>query len=461
MAYITKQTGKYTARIRLKVGEAYESGFETKREARAWAEETEALMANQQGPMKGLGPRKTTLGAALWAYAHDAMVNQKGCLQALCKVNKYLRAAGLPTLRATLVQGGLTFAPHGKGHAQQGQGEVASTLFTLQEDAVKPVFQAPRQAAFAQRADANQLRDAGPQAVRERLSRMLVADIRGFHIAELLKAMAAPEAGYAGATQRQEIAILSSFFGYAKKTWSWPLGENPTLAVNWPTGNMRDRVLSKEEGERLAAVLEAHKNIELKVFVLLALETTMRKSELLHTARWGDVIRSDDGDVLRLVVDKTGQRDVPLTPFALELLKLLPQGEAHEGIFSMTDSALGAAWRRVCKAADIKDFCVHDARHSGATNFSKFLNIFELQKVTGHKSLASLRRYINLKAQDVAMTLRTLPGPTVAQSLYRSSAAVEVKPQQNLPLLTQAKPETEVAGSIVISFAQQRALRRA
>jgi hypothetical protein len=163
MATYGKQSGKHFARIRLGSYHDFKCGFDTKTEAKEWAEKQEGLYANRQGTMRGMGPKKTMLAVALRDYAYDVLVTQKGCVQALCRVNKYIHAARLPVLRATLVQSGRTFETDSQGKPQAGKQKIKPALFALEEVAPVPVFQAPQQAAFAQRATDNAARDAGPQ----------------------------------------------------------------------------------------------------------------------------------------------------------------------------------------------------------------------------------------------------------------------------------------------------------
>ena len=466
MATYGKQSGKHFARIRLANYKDFKGGFDTKTDAKEWVKEQETLFATTQGSMRGMGPRKTMLGVALRDYAYCELVHQKGCVQALCRVNKYLSAAGLPVLRAKRIQGGRTFVADDEGTPKADKQEIKPTLFELEEIATEPVFQAPRQSAFARRASDNLARDSGPQAVRERLARMRVSDIRGFHLSDLLKATKAPGANYAGATRRQEIAILSSFFAYARKNWAWPLLENPALAVKWPEGNKRDRVLDKEEGLRLAAALAKCQNKEVATFILVAIETAMRKGEMLATACWCDIDRNgEDGYVLKLVVAKSDSREVPLTPFALKLLDELPKRQPHDRIFTMTEGALDSAWKRICAVACIEDLHIHDLRHTAATMYAELLNgnIFELQKITGHKTLESLKRYINPKTRDVAKRLQNLPATTISQALR---VEMEVAPKVvKRPDVLAKKQGSGAAMTAVMynfeAFAKARAERQA
>ncbi|NMM06950.1 site-specific integrase [Polaromonas sp.] len=460
-----KKTGKHFARIRLAGHEAYKCGFDHRTDAKEWANIQEGLYKNaSRGTMKGMGPQKTMLGVALRDYAYDVLVTQKGCVQALCRVNKYLRAAGLPVLRATLVRGGRTFGTDDAGTPQASKQKIEQTLYKLEEVSSTPVFQAPQQAAFAQRSSDNAARDAAPQAVREDLARMPVSDIRGFNLTKVMTAML--ESAYAGATRRQEIAILSGFFEHAMKNWNWPLAANPALAVKWPTGDKRDRVLSKEEAKRLGVALANCRNKPFQIFLLFAMETAMRRGEMLWTACWCDIDRNqEDGDVLKLFDAKKGSREVPLTPFALQLLGELPQGAPHERIFPMTESALSCAWSRVCEVAAIVDLHIHDLRHTAATMFADLFNgdIFTLQQVTGIKSLEILRIYVNPKSRDVSKRMRNLPGATIAQGLHQeiSAAPMPVKRHRVVP---ESASNAAVGTCVVYSsqaFAEARARRRA
>ena len=95
MAYYRKFKSGWTARVRVTGhAEEFESGFRTKKLASEWADPIETRLRNVHG-VKGQGPSKTSLAVALRDYAHAVTATQGGCVQALCKINKYLRAAGL------------------------------------------------------------------------------------------------------------------------------------------------------------------------------------------------------------------------------------------------------------------------------------------------------------------------------------------------------------------------------
>jgi integrase len=65
-----------------------------------------------------------------------------------------------------------------------------------------------------------------------------------------------------------------------------------------------------------------------------------------------------------------------------------------------------AAFKRALKKTDIVDFHFHDLRHTAITAMAEKLpNLMELSAVTGHKSLAMLKRYYHPDVEDLAKKL--------------------------------------------------------
>lgn len=360
MATICKQAGKWCARIRVTGHPHYSKcTFRTKAAAKEWADGEEAKLRNSGAPL-GLGPTKTSLATGLLSYAHGVTAYQAGCQQALCKINKYLRAGGLSPLRAKKVAGGREFGLGKDGLPDENQQMVTQARFELTEEPVRQVFTRPQQAGFAMRQGENEKLDEIVQPyrvilARKPVSRLVPADFDG-----LVHKMR--EAGYAENTIRQELAIISGFFTHAMKKWNWPMTKNPALAADWPDQVSRDRILELEETERLVGALARSKHTRFSAFVLFALETAMRKEECLWTSCWCDV--DFEHCVLKLPHAKNGRRKVPLSPAAVDILKELPRGKPTERIFGLTDNAAASAWRRLCEDANIVGLHMHDLKHS-------------------------------------------------------------------------------------------------
>jgi hypothetical protein len=93
---------------------------------------------------------------------------------------------------------------------------------------------------------------------------------------------------------------------------------------------------------------------------------------------------------------------VPLSPSALDALKALVPGEQDQPIVGITYEALKASMRRALERAGIQDFHLHDLRHTAATRMAlETGNVFLVKALTGHKNMAMVNRYVNVKATDV------------------------------------------------------------
>ena len=75
-------------------------------------------------------------------------------------------------------------------------------------------------------------------------------------------------------------------------------------------------------------------------------------------------------------------------------------------VFPITNCSLSAAIERARTKANIDDFHFHDLRHMAITRLAEKLpNLIELSSVTGHRSLAMLKRYYHPRAEDIARKL--------------------------------------------------------
>lgn len=400
-----KKSAVWSARVRLNGQDRYRSGFKSKREAQQWAREAEVECSRLDRRVKGLGPDRTTLALALRDYAREFVVQQKGASQAVTRINAYMVHAGLPRLKATALSGPRSL-----------QAKKGAVLFALSEVAdAKPL---PR--TFAEHREKRLAKRANTLDLRRKLATMPVSWIAPHHLNDLKVAMATD--GYSDSTIRQEIALLSAFFNRAIRAWRWKSLENPADDVDWPVpDNKRKRVLSLEEQERLAEGLRAQNPLAAPL-VWFAIQTAMRRGELLYETTWSQV--DWDERILNLRDSKGGSREVPLTREAVAVLESMPRGQPEERIFSLTEEALAGAWQRACKRAGIENLRIQDLRHTAATRHAARLNgnIFLLQLVTGHKTLSMLSRYVNPTARDVVKAFDATDGASSVAAAPRGLA---------------------------------------
>ena len=209
----------------------------------------------------------------------------------------------------------------------------------------------------------------------------------------------------AAGTVIRNLAYISSVINHARREWGVTV-VNPIPLVRKPTAPKgRDRLLSDDELARLLRALEptGRRNPWMKPLVQLALETAMRRGELL-SLRWSDIDLS--GRTATLWQTKNGdKRVVPLSSRAIAVLQSMPRNIGGV-VFPINGFTVSAAFDRALDRAGIRDFHFHDLRHMAVTELSKRLpNLIELAAVSGHRSLKMLQRYYHPKATDLALKL--------------------------------------------------------
>ncbi len=203
----------------------------------------------------------------------------------------------------------------------------------------------------------------------------------------------------------RELAYLSSIINHGRREWGIHI-QNPVQHVRKPkspTG--RTRKLSSDEKTKLLQALEPHgrQNIWTKPAVQLALETAMRRSELLNL-RWENIDLARQNALLPDTKNGT-PRTVPLSSSAVQILRSLPRNISGF-VLPVKYFTLDAAFKRAIQRAGLVNFHFHDLRHTAITAMAERLpNLIELSAVTGHKSLAMLKRYYHPDVAELAKKL--------------------------------------------------------
>ena len=242
--------------------------------------------------------------------------------------------------------------------------------------------------------------------MRRRLDKISAADIRQWRDDRLKEV--------SGASVAREMKLISSVFTKAKKLWDSPIGVNPCFAVEKPHKSdvRRNRRPTTKELEAIIKATGIEEGLAPKLArhytgwcVLLAVETAMRLGEMA-SIKVGDFHEEDR--YVQLNDTKNGEsRSVPLSNRALEIMKLLCIGtRKDDDLVSVKGETIGVRFREVCKSIGIEDLHFHDTRHEATTRLSKKLsNVLELSAVTGHKTLANLKRYYNPTPAELAAKL--------------------------------------------------------
>lgn len=251
---------------------------------------------------------------------------------------------------------------------------------------------------------------------------------------------------YKPATVLRRLAVLSHLFNIARKEWGMESLSNPVELVRKPQpNNARTRRIvvyapipsanniAEADAERrtddseLDRVIEASESPQLPSIMRLAVETAMRRGEIVGL-KWEnvDLVKR----VAHLPATKNGSsRDVPLSSLAIDVLMGL-QARKRNGepgpkglVFSIRSDAVTRAFERAVararklyldqcqvknKAVDPKfltDLRFHDLRHEATSRLASIFPLHELTKITGHKDPRMLMRYYHPRAEDLAKKL--------------------------------------------------------
>jgi integrase len=207
------------------------------------------------------------------------------------------------------------------------------------------------------------------------------------------------------ATVNRYLALLHHIFETARTQWGYQTLVNPVTDVKRHREREgRDRRISRDEYTQIVRYASYRlRNPYWVHFFRFAIRCPQRKSELLERT-WADV----DWKECRLRVSngKTGARYAPLLPGAIKTLRQMKaqfNPRVTDKIFPMSTNASDLIWKQIKKDLVIIDLHWHDLRHEGCSQASILLgfDIAMLQKVSGHKSISQLLRYVNNSMRDV------------------------------------------------------------
>ncbi len=182
--------------------------------------------------------------------------------------------------------------------------------------------------------------------------------------------------------------------------------DDPCRSIPMNPKKKRERFLTDAEFTRLGQVLDEVSGNGSQVSagaittIRLLMLTGCRKTEIM-TLRWEHV--DLDRAEIRIVNGKTGDRTVPLSPSAVEVLKALPREPDNPWVVPGTHMAdIDGAWQSIRARAGLHDMRIHDIRHSFA---SRALALGEglpiIGRLLGHRRIETTARYAHLARDSV------------------------------------------------------------
>src|SRR5262249_5670681 len=233
------------------------------------------------------------------------------------------------------------------------------------------------------------------------------------------------------ASINRPLALLRHLLRLAHEEWE-VLTVVPRIRLEKePEG--RIRWLEPDEETRLMAACAQSRNKQLGKIVTVALESGLRKGELLELT-WDRVDLSRG--VIRLELTKSSRRrEVPMRQAVYNILAGLP-GEREGRVWLARD--IRTAFENAVEEAKLDDFHFHDCRHHFASWFvMRGGSLQALKEILGHATLAMTMRYAHLAPDhlrsEVAKTERRAePASRLAQDSTQEAVELVGVSQKSL-----------------------------
>lgn len=167
-------------------------------------------------------------------------------------------------------------------------------------------------------------------------------------------------------------------------------------------GGKRERRPTEDELRRVLHRLTEHRGLVYAEAVAFSAVSAMRRGEVCELRRADIDEATKVVEVLRKHPRKGKVLErVPLLGEAWDIVKRQPDSEDGR-IFPIHPGTLSKYFTEACRFLSIPDLHLHDMRHEGTSRlFEEGYQIHEAALVTGHKDWRNLKRYTNLKPEDL------------------------------------------------------------
>jgi integrase len=239
---------------------------------------------------------------------------------------------------------------------------------------------------------------------------------------------AAVERRLTAAAVNRPLALLRHLLRLAHEEWE-TIDNVPRIRLEKePQGRLR--WLTQQEITRLLDACTKSKNKELRPAVIVALNTGLRRGELLGLT-WERVDLSRG--VIRLELTKSGRRrEVPMNDDSYRaLVGLGPKGDGR--VFKT--HYIQTAYNNAVEAAELDDVNFLTLRHTFASwAVMRGVTLKELQELLGHASLTMTMRYAHLAPEHLRTAVSRLEGLASPQPASVSAQASAQEPVETVGL---------------------------
>ena len=215
-------------------------------------------------------------------------------------------------------------------------------------------------------------------------------------------------------TINRELSVLSHLFNKAIE-WGW-ITARPAKIRRFQEGQGRITYLTVDQVRTLIECAKQDQNPQIYPFIVIGLETSMRKMEILR-------IRREHVDINRHIIfipkAKAGMREQPITNHLADFLEnyinalpkgtpwLFPSVAAEEG----HTTEVRKPFCRVVAAAglDPKEVVRHTLRHTAITHLVQAgVDLPTVKRISGHKTLIMVERYAHQNGEHIQAAMDKL-----------------------------------------------------
>ncbi|MCX7012122.1 MAG: site-specific integrase [Candidatus Sumerlaeota bacterium] len=330
----------------------------------------------------------------------------------------------------------LLAAQHGTDYSEAKRIERAAPTLSEFAERYLADYARPHKKARSVKDDEGYLK----RYIKPALGKKRVTDITRADVLNLQKKLEG-----VGVTANRVLACLSKMMNLAELWDLRPDGSNPCRHVKRFREKARRRYLSPEEMIKLAKAINDQEEKKLIPqasidFFRIALFTGMRSGEI-RGLRWEDY--DPINRVFHLRDSKTGPKDVILNEPAIEVLDRIerhPSGWVCPGRRRgqpLTNPA--KPWEKICNAAGLKDFNIHDMRHVfGGVAAGLDMGLPVIGALMGHTVPQTTARYANMQNDPLHVAAEA-----IGQAL---KAMTEAKPSAEVIDATPAARDSEAEG---------------
>jgi len=201
-------------------------------------------------------------------------------------------------------------------------------------------------------------------------------------------------------TVNKYVNIICHAWRVAKREWGINLpAENPCDMVTMNKVNdTRDRVLSREEYQKLLDACQKSSLNMLEDMVKFCYQTGARQGEMLRLKR--EHIDFEKKQITFFDTKNGLDRTLPIADATVAILKKYRFGEF---VFNVIARRFRKHFSIACKRANVENFRAHDLRACFCTNaLLSGLSIAQVSFLSGHRQWSQLKKYTRIKPEDLS-----------------------------------------------------------